>query len=170
MNDMRDKLAHMERELVQLHEMSLKTNTLKDSNIAIYQQLSTTRTLYEHTQHQIKELQLDRDTSRKELAMLKEILIQIQQERSDNKKGISSMSEKLREREVTINSLSDQLQVLTNQSPHLTSTLVASPDLQQPPEPQIDLSPPRKQQHPPEQASPPTKQHKWDIVLLIDSN
>ena len=170
MNDMRDKLAHMERELVQLHEMSLQTNTLKDSNIAIYQQLSTTRTLYEHTQHQIKELQLDRDTSRKELAMLKEILIQIQQERSDNKKEISSMSEKLREREVTINSLSEQLQVLTNQSPHLTSTLVASPDLQQPPEPQIDLSPPRKQQHPPEQASPPTKQHKWDIVLLIDSN
>lgn len=86
----------MERELVQLHEMSLQTNTLKDSNIALYQQLSTTRTLYEHTQHQIKELQLDRDTSRKELAMLKEILIQIQQERSDNKKEISSMSEKLR--------------------------------------------------------------------------
>src|SRR4029434_10291777 len=50
-----------------------------------------------------------------------------------------SMSEKLREREVTINSLSEQLQVLTNQNPHLTSTLVASPDLQQPPEPQIDL-------------------------------
>lgn len=61
-------------------------------------------------------------------------------QRTDNKKEISSLAEKLRERELTINSLNEQLQLPTNQNPNLpepkipTSPLAASPDLQQPPE------------------------------------
>ena len=73
-------------------------------------------------------------------------------ERTDNKKEISSLAKKLREREVTINSLNEQLQLPTNPNPNLlepqipTRLLAASPDLQQPSELQTNLNLPYKQQ------------------------
>lgn len=172
MNEMRDKLAHMESELVQLQETSLQTDSLRESNKAIHQQLSTMKTQYEDTQTQLKELQHDRDTCRKELAILTELLREMQQERNDSKKEIYSLAEKLREREVTINSLNEQLQLPTNPNhpePQIpTSPLAASPDLQQPPE--VQTNPSLPYEHPAEQLLAPIVQHTSDIIFLMDSN
>lgn len=178
MNEMRDKYALMESEIVQLQEISFQTNSLRETNKAIHQQLSTMKTQYEHSQAQLKELQHDRDTFRKDLDMLREILREMQQERTDYKKEISLLAEKLKEREATINNLSEQLQ-LPNPRPQLpepqvltqpTSPPAASPDLQQPPESHANLSFPCEQQHPSGQSSPTIVQHKSDIVFLMDSN
>ena len=96
----------------------------------------------------------------------------MQQERTDNMKEISSLAEKLGEREVTIDRLNEQLQLPTNPNllePQIpTSPLAASPDLQQPPEVQTYLS--LLYKHPAEQLLTPIKQHTSDIIALMDSN
>ncbi|KAL7389006.1 hypothetical protein ABVT39_024717 [Epinephelus coioides] len=151
MIEMRDKLAHMESELVQLQEISLQTNSLRELNKAIHLQLSTMKSQYEQTQTQLKELQDDRDTCRKELAILNKLLREIQQENTNNKKEIFLLAEKLREKDATINSLNEQLQHPTTPNPHpnepqtLTNPPAASPDLKQPPETQTNLR--HKDQH-----------------------
>ena len=96
----------------------------------------------------------------------------MQQEKTDNKKEISSLDEKLREREVTIDSLNEQLQLPSNPNlpePQIpTSLLAASPELQQPPEVQTNLSLPYE--HPAEQFLTPIIQHTSDIIFLMDYN